>query len=250
MGTGMRRGAGLWLALAWTAALSAQPPTATLRGQVTDSLGFPVVGAEIRVLGTEAVAVADSQGLFHLTSLPVGTRLVYVRAVGWKPLTFSIELAADQEWTGRIGLEPAPDVLPEITVEGRADKPARYAGTTRFDDFFRRRRLALGGIFRTREEIERLHAISTGELLKGIAGVHVAFGPTGASVTFTRCPNPTHVALWIDGNRVRIENINVALGTIDPNDVEAIEVYRSAVQIPAEFLENACAAVVVWTRYH
>ena len=54
--------------------------------------------------------------------------------------------------------------------------------------------------------------------------------------------------MWIDGARVMTNNANEALDYVRPSDIEMIEVYRGVGQIPGEFLEDACAAIVIWTR--
>jgi hypothetical protein len=57
--------------------------------------------------------------------------------------------------------------------------------------------------------------------------------------------SPVHPILFIDGFRVR------GLGTLsalNPSDIEAIEVYQGAAQLPAEAKGNACAAIFVWVK--
>jgi len=57
-------------------------------------------------------------------------------------------LKLDGDWSGRVLLEPGVFELPEIKVTGRYAKPARYAGTTKYDDYFRRRRIGPATRFR------------------------------------------------------------------------------------------------------
>lgn len=223
--------------------------TGLFRGQVTDSLGIPVPNAEIAILSTSLRVVADSDGLFRIPGVPVGLHGVVVRSIGWKPLFFLIRMEAGQEQVARIGLEPAPQRLPEIVVQGgKFAKPPEYAFTTRYDDFFRRRRVR-AGTFRVRGDPLFDRAIATGDLLQMIPGVRVSFGGDGTTVWFSRCSGPgAKVAVWIDGARVMNENHNEALEYLRPSDIEMIEVYRSPGQIPGEFLADSCAAIVIWTR--
>ena len=44
------------------------------------------------------------------------------------------------------------------------------------------------------------------------------------------------------------DNHNEALGYLRPGDIEMIEIYRRSGQIPAEYLGDFCAAIVIWTR--
>ena len=246
---GDRRWARAVVALSLFLAATAQPrllhgQSAVVRGVIVDSSGHPIGGALVSVDGG-GFTRSDAKGSFVLTGVPPGTRIVRVRAIAWKPLAFEIDLDPGSEHTGRIGLEPAPVLLPELkAVGGRGfDTPAsrRLAG-------FEARRRVNAGTFRDRAAIDRMVALSTVDLLKNIPGVRVSSGPTGGHVTFARCVE--RVSVWIDGDKVRTPSLDVALGLIHPNDIEAIEIYRGLSQIPAEFLDDSCAAVVIWTRAH
>ncbi|HEU5218125.1 MAG TPA: carboxypeptidase regulatory-like domain-containing protein [Gemmatimonadales bacterium] len=231
---------------------SGQPPpqgTGMLRGQVTDSLGIPVPFAEVAILSTDLRAVADSDGLFRIRNVPAGLFAVIVRAIGWKSYLFLIRMEPGMEQIGRIGLEPAPQHLPDLEVTaGKYAKPAEYALTHRYDDFFHRRRVR-SGIFRLRSDPAFTSAVYTGDLLRMIPGVRVSFGGGGTAVSFSRCTGPNDkVAVWIDGARTMTDNHNEALGYLRASDIEMIEVYRGPGQIPAEFLADSCAAIVIWTR--
>jgi hypothetical protein len=239
---------GVLLALA-TVPLAAQQRAGIFRGQVTDSVGVPVPLAEIAILGTGLRVVADSQGLFRISDVPVGLHPVIVRSIGWKPLFLFLRMGENEERIARIGLEPAPQQLPELIVEGgRFAKPPEYAFTRKYDGFFQRRRVR-SGTFLTRNDYAFASAIHTGDLLRGLPGVRVSFGAGGTGVGFTSCRGfGAKVAVWIDGARV-MADANTALGYLRPSDIEMIEVYRRVGQIPGEFLDgDSCAAIVIWTR--
>ena len=38
------------------------------------------------------------------------------------------------------------------------------------------------------------------------------------------------------------------LAAVNPTSIQAIEVYRGASQLPAEFLDDACAVIAIWTK--
>lgn len=237
------------LAAGTAADLMGQAGTGIFRGKVTDSLGIPVPLAEIVILGTELRAVADSEGMFRMAAVPQGMHPVIVRSIGWKPIFFMLRIAGGEEFIVRIGLEPAPQRLPEIIVKGgRFAKPPEYALTHRYDDFFRRR-VIRSGTFRMRTDPMFVRAISTGDLLQMIPGVRVSFGEGGTTVEFSRCRGPSSkVSVWIDGAQVMNPNHNEALEYLRPSNIEMIEVYRGPGQIPGEFLGDSCAAIVIWTR--
>jgi outer membrane receptor protein involved in Fe transport len=56
------------------------------------------------------------------------------------------------------------------------------------------------------------------------------------------------VGVYVDGFRVPGDPGD-ALSMINAADVEGIEVYRGPSELPAEFMSDDCAAIVIWTRY-
>jgi outer membrane cobalamin receptor len=155
----------------------------------------------------------------------------------------------------------APSTLPEITVEAdRFAKPPRYAATTKYDDFFRRRKSGFG-TFITREAIEKMNAFHTHEIIRNIPGVRVSSmsgDPETVRVSFVRCNGGrSNVAVYIDGQRLiprgeRGQSGDVAemLSRISAPQIEMMEVYRGTAEVPGELSEDACAAVVIWTRWN
>jgi len=59
------------------------------------------------------------------------------------------------------------------------------------------------------------------------------------------------VQVYIDGTRVTMDkNASVldAIGLVHPRDIQAVEVYTGVARIPAEFLNDACAVIAIWTK--
>jgi hypothetical protein len=78
---------------------------------------------------------------------------------------------------------------------------------------------------------------------------------------FARCKGPlsgaskdkTAVQVYIDGTRVtnsKDDTVAEALRLVTPRDIEVMEVYSGVARLPAEFLEDACAVIVIWTKSH
>lgn len=57
--------------------------------------------------------------------------------------------------------------------------------------------------------------------------------------------DPTFPILFVDGMRVRGLSF---LNSISPAQIEGIEVYQGAAQLPAEAKGNACAAIFIWLK--
>ncbi|MBL8988586.1 MAG: carboxypeptidase regulatory-like domain-containing protein [Gemmatimonadetes bacterium] len=251
----------------------------TLRGTVRS--GDRVLpSAEVGVVDGFVRALTNDSGRYTLTSLTSGRLHVFARAVGFLP-AYAVVAGTDTAGVVDFVLTPSAVELPELKVESRFAKPARLAHTSKYDEFYRRRRTG-AGTFLTRDEIEKATAVRSFELLRGIAGVQVAWNPPGVpgtSVKFARCANfPPKISVWIDGqkqpflvggpqgtsgaampgarnsgpNRGTVEDVWRSwlelFDAVGPNDIEAMEVFRGVSQIPAEYLDDSCAAVVIWTR--
>lgn len=201
--------------------------------------------------------------------------------ITWAALEFDADAAQHGDIT--IVLIESPQQLPEIAVRGLEVKPLRYAWTTKYDDFFRRRKLGAGH-FILRDDIDRKGAFRTVELLERVPGVRVAIrargDPAGTTARFSRCNTPPRVSVWIDGQKMiqqmrpggqeeagvrlrprSVDELNdpnppppptsiVAemLDRIDPTQIEVMEVYQGPGIIPAEYLDDSCAVVAIWTR--
>lgn len=219
---------------------------ARMDGIVQDSLGYAVREAEVAILGTEIQTVTDTAGRFSMAGLPLGLQVVRARKIGYKVTYTPVRLASGEEWKGKIVVRRLPQILAEIVVVGKWGKPAKYANTAKYDEFYRRRSGRVGR-YLTREEIDRRRAVKVSQLLTGMLGLRVGYDrPGGDEIEFATCP-AFGISVWIDGQRLT-GTVNELLRVINPSDVEAMEVYSRESQVPAEFRDNSCAAIVMWTR--
>lgn len=252
--------------------LAGQSAGGQVRGSVMTIEGLPIAEAEIRIVGTGQTALSDSAGRFAIRGLSQGDHVVQARRIGYKSAQFRATLESDTEVKEvRIVLERGTYQLPEVVVAARQLKPIEYAWTTRFDDFFRRKQVGLGHYI-MKEEIDRRGAGRTPSLLAGIRSVKLRFrhaGVSGTDVEFTGCDR---VGVWIDGNKQRNPDIPVTslqgtggmahakrpndsgkitasyLERVLPSQIEMIEVYRGPAEMPAEFIDDSCAAIAIWTK--
>jgi len=244
---------------------------AVAEGRVVDPDGAPIAGAEIVWQGDKRSVLTRADGSFSLSVPLRAETVVLVRRPGYSAQALRVDLTTGI-WRGTIVLTPGSLRLPDIEVSARYAKPAQYSGTTKYDDFFRRQKLGIG-TFISREQIERMNAFHTIEILRGIPGIHVNVGipgdPETADIRIPRCESQDHrlgkVTVWIDGQMLIESNPAVAdaghygvgstnlaeqLQRIAPAGIEMVEVFRGPSQIPGEFHWDGCAAIVIWTRYN
>jgi len=249
------------LALTQTICAQSRPRTTRLVGRVIDQTRHLIPGVEVLVNGAEVRSTTSASGVFQLQILPSDSTVAF-RRIGYRLLVVRIDPLPPGDDTLLVQLESVPIQLSEITVVGTATKPLRYAGTTKYDEVFLRRKIGLGTLV-TREDIDSRFGFHTYELLRTIPGVRIWNGPP-KRIRFARCQEsggPGGVSVFIDGV-LQIESDRPStsglgeepavemLSRINPADIEMIEVYRGASEIPGVFHWNGCAVVAIWTRWN
>src|SRR6266540_1473988 len=249
------------------------PQGTEIVGRVLDQTRLPVDGVEVIVNRRDVRARSDSTGVFKLTISPDDSTVAF-RRIGYLSVVFAIRPLPSSVDTLFVHLDASAVVLSEVIVSAKATKPLRYAFTTKFDGVFNRRKMRLGTLV-PRETIDARFGSSTDQLLNGIAGIHVWNGPP-KRIRFARCSEPGGVGVYIDGVRqnssltpsagadisgllykppsspnslaMDMEPEIEILSRVNPSDIEMIEVFRGAAELPAEFHWNGCAVIAIWTR--
>ena len=225
--------------------------TTTLVGRILDVIDSAgVSGANIRVIGTDLTARTDGRGQFRIAGIPVGSRRLEVRAFRYSPDTESVLLTARDSVHVDIYLRRLPQLLSEMVVHGRAMRVPRG-----FEAVYMRG--ARGwGTFITAEQIDSIAPKDIKTMFEGIKGVFVS----QRGVYFNRCYGNQlfggeYGEVWIDGVRATKfqsdrQLMNELIEDIPPSEVQAIEVYTSSVDIPAEFTSGGspCAVIAIWCK--
>lgn len=232
----------------------AQTPAGVVRGSVRATGDIPIAGAVIQLGDRTDTVRTSSSGEFLLDRIPPGPYALRVRALGYSPKSRDIVVTDTSGWSGTIELERVAQQLPEVDV---VDKPARYAGTTRYDDFFRRRKSGRG-FFRTYEELIDAGTIDLLSALERVPGVSVSttvnrFGDQQYRFRIARCSGePPNLAVYLNGNLVpgvsRSGGLSEFLRSIPIRQVLFFEFYRGASEIPSDIERgDNCAAILIWT---
>jgi len=211
---------------------------------------------EVLVNGAEVRSTTSASGVFQLQVLPSDSTVAF-RRIGYRPLVVRIDPLPPGDDTLLVQLESVPIQLSEITVVGTATKPLRYAGTTKYDEVFLRRKIGLGTLV-TREDIDSRFGFHTYELLQTIPGVRIWNGPP-KRIRFARCQEPGGITVFVDGVRQLSDSSALGLGEepvietlsrINPSDIEMIEVFRGPSEIPGVYHWNGCAVIAIWTKWN
>ena len=215
--------------------------SAQLNGSVVGADGKPLEGAQVYLVGTAIGARADSRGIFHLGGLPAGTQTVEVRLISYSPKRYTVDLSPHRESRLAAVMDSHAQVLGEITVQG---KPT--SSIPGFDDRAKRGM----GTFLNRADIENRQSVLTTDLFRTIPGLTVGFDGSNYVVQSSRSlGSGCQVAWYLDGSP--FDNSSNDLDQmIRPDDIEAIEVYKSASEVPVQFQghDAACGTILVWTK--
>ncbi|MBC7896104.1 MAG: carboxypeptidase regulatory-like domain-containing protein [Cytophagaceae bacterium] len=217
----------------------------SLRGRVLRSGGRPVGGARVRFSESGAEAMANGDGYFHLDSLPLGSFTIDARAIGFLPVTRSVDFVEGQVTTADFVLESRQSYLDTVRVVSR-----RLMDTPQHLEFLARKKLGFG-TFLDEEDIEKRNPMFVSDVLRVVPGVTVLPGGFGGSVRFRNTGGFAQYcvpAVFIDGMQV-FDISSLGLETVvSPEIVRAIEVYPRPLQVPAQYrTTNGCGSLVIWT---
>jgi hypothetical protein len=253
--------------LAILLALFASPAAAqSISGRVTSaSTKQPVANADVIVLDQARSLVmrtpSSGNGAFSFAAPRPGNYFLRISLLGYKTSETSILAAGDS--TIRVTIELQDSVLPVsgVTATGTA-RTRRLERIGLYD-----RQKARRGVYVLRDEIEQRHAQRISQLVQGQAGLRVqpvarsvASGITRGDLVMRGGMQGSMRSaycfprLYLDGVLARPSSTTAPTLTLDelanPEDIEAIEIYRSASQLPAEFsgADSSCGVVLIWTR--
>jgi hypothetical protein len=181
----------------------------------------------------------SSQGRFVLASLTPGRHRVEIRAVGYRPHVLEVALDDGQILERQFPMFFTGDKLPDLTVEARNSKLL-----PRFNDFERRRQQGLG-FYITREDIKAKGYMNMGDAVRTIQGVRVDCGVVECVIHMARSTAGCFPTYYVDGHLARSFAESTPI-----SDVQGIEVYRGAAEMPGEFSGSGamCGVIAIWTR--
>lgn len=248
-----------------------------VRGRVVeDSTGSPVAAASVTLINANGTIVgtaqSDPEGTFTVAARP-GEYLLRVQRIGyreWRSPSFRLDVGQNLDLARRLG--PLPVELEPAVVVGQPPTLGRS-----LPEFERRREHGLGK-FITRVEFEKSNPRQLTDVLLRMPGLRLERNPCYMMEATGPCRNPSIVGadtrryilrprggpislgnaagekecgvlVYLDGRYVG-DGLRVELDLVPVEQVEAIEVYTGASQIPTELNRtgSACGVIVIWTR--
>ena len=221
----------------------AGPLRGRISGQVIDEASrAPVGGASVAFLGTMHQTATDSGGRFSQGGLGSGTYLLQVRAIGYGAASWVLRLGDGEVVEYLFEIAPLQTELDPVIVVAPPGSTDRRLGE------FEERRRHRPGVFFTADQIAASHASTLLDMLRGIPGVRLSCRSQACVVQMTRGAKATGcTADWV------VDGLPASLSGsphIPIVGLIGIEIYRSASEVPAEFLrpDAQCGAIVIWTN--
>ena len=261
------------------AALLAAPMLANAQGDLegrvfaTDSGRRALAGAHVQLPSVNRAGTTDSTGRFAISDLPAGRHLVVVGKLGFRPESTFVMIPEAQVLVQEFVLRGPVTELAEVKVVGAASHP----DLSGFDD---RHREGIGR-FIDRASLSKIENRTTSMVLSTLAGVRVWQGSNQAWVSSTRAisskscgfcagsideylrpediqagARPScYMDVYVDGTQVYQYGVKPPMplfnvNSIPPEQIEGIEAYSSASQVPVRFNKtgSGCGVLVIWTR--
>ncbi len=214
-----------------------------LSGTVTAAVGGqPLPGAQVGITGGPQTR-ANQRGEWALVDVPVGTRMLEVRAVGYYPERRAVNVVAGAPPL-RVALSTLRAVLDTVRIVA-----ARVRGRD-IRGFLERSRSGVGR-YLTEEDVARRKPIVTSDLFRTVPGLSVERSPLGDTMIGMRNSfgDECVPAFYLDGHHMRNLSADDINGFVDPKEIAGIEVYSGAGQ-PPQFQEalSGCGSIVIWTK--
>jgi hypothetical protein len=236
-------------------AVAQLPAQGAVFGTVTATDGgAPLAFARVSVMGTRKTVLTTPDGVFEITHVPPGVRVLQVRLLGYATVLTTVDVGSRDTARVRVTLTLAGVPLEPVEVAG---KPApRLPAMQGFEE----RRARAQGHFLNRDEIVRMQARRFTDVLRRIPGVQIqpVQGPyeRGEAVRMSRTigvmgARPCPVLYYVNGTPFPMAGDLPIDQYIDPDEVAAIEIYSGMSQIPPQFNSSShnarCGVIVIWT---
>lgn len=213
-----------------------------LRGVVVArATGRPIAGARVGLLDGVQTRTDDT-GAWSLSGLPMGTRMLEVRAVAHFPETLPVDVIEGAAPV-RVTMNTMQFVMDTVRVS------ARRMGNSNLAEFQNRRRVYGAGRFITSDDIALRNPVSTGDLFASTLGVALSRDESGRPLLNMRGGlGPCRPAVFLNRMTMRDITLDDLSSMVRPNEILGIEIYASGAS-PAEYQsQDGCGSVVIWTR--
>ena len=204
-----------------------------VKGQVVDKSGEPVIGATVKVNGSNTGTVTDFDGKFELKNVPAGGALT-ISYIGYK----TQEVAYKNGQNLNVILEEDSETLQEVVVVGY--------GTMRKKDL-------TGSVVQIDpNKIADQNPGTVQDLLRGTPGLQIGFSSDAQSNASIQLRGQN--SLYTEGSHnsplIILDGMQFAgsLSEINPDDIEQIDVLKDASSAAIYGAKAASGVIIITTK--
>ena len=204
-----------------------------VKGQVVDKSGEPIIGATVKVNGSQAGAITDIDGNFELKNVPAGGVLT-ISFIGYK----TQEVAYKAGQNVNVTLAEDSETLQEVVVVGY--------GTMRKKDL-------TGAVVQIDpNKIADQNPGTVQDLLRGTPGLQIGFSSDAQSNASIQLRGQN--SLYTDGSHnsplIILDGMQFAgsLSEINPDDIEQIDVLKDASSAAIYGAKAASGVIIITTK--
>jgi TonB-linked SusC/RagA family outer membrane protein len=215
-------------------------PPITIKGVVKDSLGKPLVGATVKILGTNAGVITNNEGAFELLNVPENGSMISISFIGFRAINLFVDKNTNQPLS--IILKEDISKLNEVTVATGYQKirKEQFVGSySQLDSAAYSRRIGVN-------ILDRLDGTVTGVLQDKKGGTNAAksFQIRGLStIESGENQNVSTPLLVLDGF-----TFTGNIDEINQNDIESITVLKDAAAAAVWGARAGNGVIVITTK--
>ncbi|MFQ5690940.1 MAG: carboxypeptidase-like regulatory domain-containing protein [Gemmatimonadota bacterium] len=215
----------------------------------------PLPGVDVRIANSQIASTTDEEGAFALEGIPPGPRIVTLHYKDANKVVGKLTLQPEQ--VVRLVILVQNDPTPLAAIRASVVDPRR-----RLAGFYKRKEQGRG-VYLTREDFKDKKQMS--DVFRGISGLRIQSCVTPAGEAISGCyrvvtgrqapslssgSGDCQPLYYVNGGRAPIDNLPQGINEFRPEDMEAIEIYRSGGAVPAQYGgSNArCGVILFWTR--
>ncbi|MFL5630786.1 MAG: carboxypeptidase regulatory-like domain-containing protein [Gemmatimonadaceae bacterium] len=199
-------------------------------------------GSRVELVGTGIVAMTNEKGEFTIRNLPLGSKVLAVRHLGFDAKTVAVDLSPHDEQRVTVNLPKFVPTMDRVVVTGRRSETLAKVG-------FTERQKKGFGYYIGPDRLDALHPVFLTDILRLVPGLRVERTGRGDVVSAAHATGNGCIQWYLDNTpymEVRPGDIN---GFVVGDEVMAVEVYQGLA--PVEYTRGgvSCATIVLWTRY-
>jgi hypothetical protein len=204
-------------------------------------------GSRVELVGTDAVVLTNDKGEFAMTKLPSGSRLLFVRHLGFGAQVTPVNLAPSLPQSVSITLTRFVAIMDPVLVTARLS-----AGLDRVG--FNQRKRAASGYFFGPDQLHSMHPLYVTDILRRLPAIRVSGTGRQVRISSARGPNSMSsvacVQYFLDDMPWQSASPGDINDFVNGSEIIAMEAYQPG-QAPVHYARGLgrCATIVLWTRF-